>query len=196
MAAELDKLAQIYEGKGNRPRAALYKALAAEERAIGGPETVIPVTSPVSEQPAQEVIGEALQPTQETRLSVAELIPTIYVVTRPIEGLTVPSADQLVESARAEIKSDFDRDWEVPTPPQDLFETLEEFAARGITGFDKVYYQPGLQLKENDKFWEVRGRVKPEARFWKQIRDGNYPEEVTRLPEGWFIGDKRGKPMY
>ena len=43
MAAELEKLAKYYTDKSNKPRADLYTALAAEERAIGGLETVIPV---------------------------------------------------------------------------------------------------------------------------------------------------------
>ncbi|TSC86739.1 MAG: hypothetical protein G01um10147_820 [Microgenomates group bacterium Gr01-1014_7] len=102
----------------------------------------------------------------------------------------------MVTAAIAEIKSNFGRDWEVPTPPQDLFETLENFAARDITRFDEVYYQPGLQLKENDKFWKASGRVKPGENFWRQVRVGNYPEEATVLIEGWFIGDRRGKSMY
>ncbi len=153
------------------------------------------IVSPTTETSSPEAATDFTQPS-ETKLSLAEIIPTIYVVTRPIERLKVPSSNQLAESARAEIKSYFGKDLEVPTPPQDLFETLEEFTARGITRFDEVYYQPGLQLKKNDRFWKPRGRVKPEASFWRQIEDGNYPEDVTRLPEGWFIGDKRGKPMY
>lgn len=40
MSAELEKLAGYYKERGNQPRAALYAALATEERAIDGPETV------------------------------------------------------------------------------------------------------------------------------------------------------------
>lgn len=192
MAADLEKLARYHHEMGNRPRANLYAALAEEERSMGSPETVVPAQQAVA-------VKTSLQTSQttptETRPSVAEAIAGIYIV-RSVKRLVLPSSDQLVKAARIAIKANFDKDWEVPEPAQDLFETLKSFAVRGITNFNEVYYQPGLHLKEDDKFWKVRGRVKPGSYFWQQIRDGNYPEDVTVLPEGWFIGDRRGKPMY
>lgn len=122
-------------------------------------------------------------------------IPDFYIK-RPVEGLVLSSADQLVTSASAELKAKFARDFEVPEPSQDLFETLKNFEERGIRRFDEVYYQPGLQLAENDKFWEGRGIVKPESYFWQQIKNGNIPQEAAMLEEGWYIGDRRGKPGY
>lgn len=122
-------------------------------------------------------------------------IPDFYIKI-PVEGLVFLSVDQLVESASEELKAKFARDFEVPEPSQDLFETLRNFAERGIRGFDEVYYQPGLLLAENDRLWKGRGIVKPERYFWQQIENGNFPQEAAMLEEGWHIGDRRGKPRY
>lgn len=122
-------------------------------------------------------------------------IPNFYIK-KPVEGLVLRSADQLVVSASAELKAAFRRDFEVPNPPDDLFATLQNFAERGIKGFDEVYYQPRLQLTENDEFWKGRGIVKPEPYFWQQIKNGDFRQEAAMLEEGWYIGDRRGKPMY
>lgn len=124
-----------------------------------------------------------------------EEAPSVITST-PIERLVLPSPDQLVEAESAKLKLNFAEDFEVPEPPQELFETLESFAAQGIRRFDNVYYQPDLQLKENDKFWKKKGVVKPNPYFWQQIKDGNFPKEVNVLTNGWFIGDRRVKPMY
>lgn len=43
MATELEKLARIYQGKGNTPQADVFRALAAVVRATGGPESLIAV---------------------------------------------------------------------------------------------------------------------------------------------------------
>jgi len=115
---------------------------------------------------------------------------------RSVEGLVLPSSNQLVTAARKKLESHFARDFEVPVPPQDLFETLRNFAERGIKGLDEVYYQPSLQLTEDHELWEGEGIVKPEPYFWEQIKDGNFPEEAAMLEEGWYIGDGSGKPMY
>lgn len=115
------------------------------------------------------------------------------------EGLIVmvycfnmPEALQPVTAAEAELFGFFGRKFNVPQPPADLFETLENFNERGILGFDEIWYWPKLQLEENDKVWI--GRVKPEPRFWQQIKNGYFPREVAMLLEGWYIGDRRGKP--
>ncbi len=184
MAAELDKLAQLYVERGNSPRAALYKALASEERAIGGPETVIPVASPIVEQPTKEV-----------KAPFGEMPVNVYVI-KPVEGLALPSADQLVTTSRTELKSHFGIDVEVPTPPAELFQTLEAFAERGIRNFDEVFYLPGIRLDKGHKFFKGRDKVKPEDYFWDQIKNGNYPAQNADLEAGWYIGDKRGKPQY
>lgn len=55
MAVELEKLAQYYQTKGNQPRANLYTALAAEERAIGGLETVQIIETPKTSLEAEWV---------------------------------------------------------------------------------------------------------------------------------------------
>lgn len=122
-------------------------------------------------------------------------VPQFYIK-RPVEGLEFPSSDQLITTARTELKTAFGRDFELLQPPAELFETLQNFAERGIRRFDEVYYQPGLQLAENDEFWKGRGIVKPDSYFWQQIKNGNFPADVARLEEGWYIGDRRGKPMY
>lgn len=135
---------------------------------------------------------------QFTEQNPPPINPNFYIK-RSAEGLVLPvspSSDQLVVSAKKELRVKFGRDFEVPEPPQDLFETLQGFAERGISGFDEVYFQPGLQFTENDKFWKGKGRVKPWRYFWKQIKNGNFPSEAAMLEEGWFIGDRRGKPMY
>ena len=125
----------------------------------------------------------------------ASVIPDFYIK-RPVEGLVLPSPDRLVVSAKTELKAYFGIDFEVPVPPQDLFETLQNFAERDIRGLDEVYYQPGLLLTKDDKFWKPKGIVKPESYFWQNIENGNFPQETAMLEEGWFIGDSRVKPMY
>ncbi len=142
-------------------------------------------------------IAEQISPSaEEATVPEQRPIPTFYI-RRPLEErLVLPSSDQLVVAARAELKGAWGRDFEIPTPPDALFEDLENFAERRIRGLDEVYYQPGLQLKENDKFWKEKGRVKPEQYFWQQIKDGNFPAESAMLEEGWFVGDRRAKPRY
>lgn len=180
MATGLDQLSSYYEDKGNQPRANLYAALAAEERDIKGPETLVPV------QPITALSPESSAPTPPT--------PNFYIV-RPREGLVLPSTDQLVTTARAELKAAFGRDIEVPAPPTILFERLQGLAEREITGFE-TYYLPQMQMRKGDKFWKGRGKVQPEDYFWDQIKAGNYPAEVATTEEGWYIGDERGKPPY
>ncbi|MBI2034933.1 MAG: hypothetical protein HYT11_04340 [Candidatus Levybacteria bacterium] len=131
----------------------------------------------------------------EASTAVPQTTPNFYIK-RPVEALVLPSADRLVISARAELKTAFGRDFEIPQPPADLFETIEGFAERGITGFDETYYFPRLQLTEGDQLWKGRDRVKPEDYFWQQINNGSFSSDVARLEEGWYIGDRRGKPMY
>lgn len=127
----------------------------------------------------------------------APQIPNFYIL-RQVEGLVLPSVDQLVVTARRELKDKLFRNVEVPEPSADLFETLRGFAERGITKFDDIHYFPQVQLQENDKLWKERGRVKPGSYFWQQIKKGenNFPQHVTELDEGWYIFDRRTKPMY
>ena len=40
MATQLDQLAEYYREKGNSPRVDVFRAMAAEVRATGGPETI------------------------------------------------------------------------------------------------------------------------------------------------------------
>lgn len=49
MSSQLEKLAQYYQDKGNTPRSNLYAALAAEEQAIKGPESVGEQTTDTSD---------------------------------------------------------------------------------------------------------------------------------------------------
>lgn len=137
------------------------------------------------------------QPTSAATESSASTphAPNFYTK-RSTEGLVLPSADQLMASATLELKRAFRRDLEVPQPPAELFETLQNFAERGITKFDETYYLPGLRLTQDDQLWKGRGKVKPGNYFWQHIENGNFPSDVTVLEEGWYIGDKRGKPMY
>lgn len=46
MAAELDQLARYWRERGDPHRADFYRTLAEQERAIGGPETVLPLGTP------------------------------------------------------------------------------------------------------------------------------------------------------
>lgn len=139
-----------------------------------------------------------IAPPVEKQAAKTPEIPTLpnFYIKRPVEGLVLPSSDQLVTAARTELKSRFGRGFEVPEPRQDLFVTLQNFAERGIKGFDEIYYQPSLELTGKDKFWEGKGIVKPEPYFWQQIKDGNFPAGAAMLEEGWFVGDSRVKPMY
>lgn len=120
--------------------------------------------------------------------------PNFYIK-RAIEGLAFPSSDQLIKTAKIELKAAFRNNIDVPQPPAELFETLQGFAERGITRFDEVYYLPGLWLKKKGALWR-RGGIRPWSFFWERIDDGNFPAEAARLEEGWYIGDRRGKPMY
>lgn len=154
---------------------------------VNGPEYFIePETSQTTPAAADATAGSPAEPSP---------VPNFYL-RRAVEGLVLPSVDQLVTDARAELKDNFGRDFEVPESPVELFDTLRGFAERGITGFDEVYYLPGLELQKGDRFWKGRGRVRPKDYFWEQIRQGNYPKEVATLEEGWYIGDRRVKPMY
>lgn len=138
---------------------------------------------------------EAVVQTRPATEQEAPIIPNFYIK-RAAERLVLPSVDQLVVSAKKELKNKFGRDFEVPTPPAILFEDLQNFADRGIKGLDDAYYQPDLLLAKDDKFWKRKGIVKPGSYFWQQIENGNFPQEVATLEEGWFVGDSRVKPMY
>lgn len=65
MAADLEKLAQYHEKMGNQPKADLYLALAAEERANGVPETLA-----VSQQAVTPTESSAETPESVKRVSV------------------------------------------------------------------------------------------------------------------------------
>lgn len=140
-------------------------------------------------------LEQASAPVEEATAQAERPVPNFYIL-RQVEGLVIPSADQLVVTARKELKEKMFRDVEVPEPSADLFETLRGFAERGITKFDEIHYFPQMQLKEDDKLWKERGRVKPGSNFWQQIKEGNFPQHVTELDEGWYIFDRRAKPMY
>ena len=135
--------------------------------------------------------------TESVTKQEAPITPNFYIV-RQVEGLVLLSVDQLVVTARKQLKDKMFRDVEVPEPSADLFETLRGFAERGITKFDDIHYFPQMQLQENDKLWRGRDRVKPEPYFWQQIKKGenNFPQHVAELDEGWYIFDSRVKPMY
>lgn len=70
--------------------------------------------------------------------------------------LVLPSAKELIVAARV----DYGKDIEIPTPPDDLFETLENLAKKNVRGLE-VYYQPGVHLGRNNNFWKAKDRVKP-----------------------------------
>lgn len=122
------------------------------------------------------------------------MIENVYVI-RPVEGLKLPSSDQLVKTETEQLKKHFGRNIEVPDVPDLVFQSLEARARRGIRG-NEVFYLPGLHLEEDDEFWKGEGKVKPGYSFWSAIRTGYYPVEVAYLLEGWYIGDGRGKPNY
>lgn len=123
------------------------------------------------------------------------IIPNIYV-RRPVENLVLPSSAQLVATAAQELKAVFKQEFEVPKPPAELFETLRAFAERRITGFDEVYYQPAKKFDQYNISLDFNGFAEPKKSFWELIKIGKYPAKVTELEEGWFIGDRRAKPMY
>lgn len=125
------------------------------------------------------------------------VVPKFYFLRlKPVEGFKLPSSDQLVAAARSDLKKGWGKDFDVPNPPDELFETLENFAARGIREFDETYYFPQIQLTEGDEFWRGIDRVKPAPSFWQKIEEGEFPEYVAKLEEGWYIFDRRVKPMY
>lgn len=70
MAVELDKLSAYYRKKHNNARAKLYRALAEEERAIGGPETILPASVTTEVAPVSEVYAKQAMPTTFTHEGV------------------------------------------------------------------------------------------------------------------------------
>lgn len=80
MSANLEALSKYYKEKGNKPRAKLYSALAEEERAIDGPETVISQQQAVEIQPPKidlrqqtyELLALVREPTEEEKEALKE----------------------------------------------------------------------------------------------------------------------------
>lgn len=139
--------------------------------------------------------------------SVGETRPTApeVLISRVTERLILPSPEALVATASAKLREAFGRDFEVPQPPETLFQDAENFDRLGIRKLE-VYYQPSYRFDAEAELstenrneipvWQkVRG-VKPEAYFWQLLKEGGLTSKSAVLPEGWVLGDARQKPAY
>ncbi len=166
MATELDNLAIYYQEKGNNPRANLYAALAAEERAIGGPDTLAP-------KPVTSSLGEA--------------VVTPPVISIP-ETIYLPRPEELVEAGARAWNSK-----EIPTPPDQLFDVLARAQQEGFRTFIPRYYAP-VEYNKRSKF-PGEGK-KLEDWFWTQIGNGNIDKDAATLKGGWVLLDSSRKLIY
>lgn len=182
MAAELNRLAEYFANKGSgyADLVGTTRVAAREAERLGVHE--LPFEQRIPSLSAENVVFRTSQTTSAD----------IYIP-RPVEGLILPSSEQLVGAARRELKTFFGQDIMVPEPPAELFHTLERFAGLGIRGFEPQYL-PQLQLREKDNFPGLK--VKPGKWFWDCVKDGSIEKGADTLDEGWYLLDGRWKPNY
>lgn len=81
----------------------------------------------------------------------------------------------------------------VPTPPQELIDTVTRAKELGVTVFDAVF----LTAKELSQDTEFAGwNVKPGDWYWNQIKRGTIAKDAARLPGAWVLVDRTPKPNY
>lgn len=152
--------------------------MAAEERATGGPETVVPV---------QQTVAAATEISAQT-----PPVPNFYIK-RPVEGLVLPLPDQLMESARAELKVFFGREVAVFDPPSLLSETQRLAENEGFN-FAPIFF-PAIEFKPDSDYpgW----KDKPEEWYWRQIgKRGGISEDAAKLGGFWGLLDISVRPNY
>ena len=101
----------------------------------------------------------------------------------PEQTLTIPSKDQLVESAQIVWKTK-----DIPTPPDDLFETLERGHREGFLGF-KPYYYKETTFTNAAEFLGPGGDW-----ILSNIQNGNIDKEAAHLRGMWVLTDSTPKP--
>lgn len=160
MAAYLERLAEYYNKKGNKPRADLYSALAAEERAKRTPET-FPDGQRAQAGPSPKV--EAVRP--QEALSKSQEIPTA-------ESLTAQWRERWVQWGRR-----ISRGYNVP----DLTATPEQ-VAEIYKGGRKIIYLPSELTGKRGL--ENLGIIFPVMRSWA-TSDGT--TVVSDFTEGGYL---------
>ncbi len=109
---------------------------------------------------------------------------------RKVEAQDLPTGEQLVFSEDAILNR---RRIEIPHPPQDLLDVQTRLAEKGISVFES-HFLPDVTLEEDSKFpgWQVR----PEAWFFRSIKEGKIPQDAKKLPGMWVLIDGSPKPNY
>ena len=107
--------------------------------------------------------------------------------------LVLPSAEQLVASAKKELEAFFGKEIHVPEPPQELFEDARSLSEFGVAKIE-AHYLPKHVLKENGKLpgW----KVKLEPWFWAMIKEAKISAKAATLEAGWYLIPGTGKPDY
>lgn len=126
-------------------------------------------------------------------------------ILRPTERLVLPSPEQLVAYAREGVIRKFGRDFEIPTPPDALYEDIERFTSleRPIRKI-RISYQPAFRFDPQAELdpshdptlpiWQEGKGVNLDSRYWEWMRDGRLPVEPWR--EGWVVSMGGTKPQY
>ncbi len=178
---QFNRAADFYAGK-NDPR---YANLVGGLRLVAG---------------EADKLGEHQLPTDQITSGFAALNRAIL---RPTERLVLPSPDQLVAYAREGVIRRFGRDFEIPNPPEDLYEDVDRFSALGIRKI-RISYQPTFQFDPQAELdpsheptlpiWQEGRGVNLESRYWEWMRDGRLSVEPWRA--GWVVSMGGTKPPY
>ncbi len=183
MAAELDQLAKYYSEKGNKARAGLYSSLAAEERAMHGPESVVPTTAPVAR--VEAFTPQALEAEIERQANRYQELG-FHKRLRMSAGRFKDQVMGLVVLQPEAFRERFD------IPVVAFGQIPAEDQAR-LTGID--YWLEGLKVSDWEK--DPQGYKTPEMSYLTWMQDGRV--NLKRAPSdvrNSFAHDERGATQY
>lgn len=179
MAAELDKLASHYRGKGNDPRADLYSTLAAEERATGGPETVVSVQQIIA---ARETSGPVLGLEAEWQKQSHRFIKLGFHIERGLTEDAYLESLPRFSSQPEQFKGRFD----IPILVETKIPVKRQCELAGVN-----YFLEGLDVKD----WknDPRKYETPQDPYTTWMQDGkkNLKREVRDVRNS-YAKDERG----
>lgn len=166
MAADLERLAQYHREQGNTPRTNLYLGLAAEERSLGTPETLVPNNSPDQLEIARP------------NLALADLKTRTHFRDYAAYELTTFLGREVVPAA----------------PSQEFVDAGKRIQDCGDKTFEPIAF-PDLTLEKGTVYPQA-WKHHVDQWIYSQIAEGRVSPDAITLKKGWGWLDTSVRPKY
>lgn len=107
--------------------------------------------------------------------------------------INMDSCKELITSEKAAWSKFLGQEINIPTPPQELIDTLNKAQKIGWIAAEAHFF-PKIQFEQGLNFpgWSV----KPEDYYWQKIKEAKIPPDAATFEGIWVVADGSQKPQY